>query len=158
MHPVRKRRLITVIFIIIASSVAVGLVVFALNENMNLFYPPSQIVAGDAPIGRTIRAGGCVVPGSVVREDVNLKVRFDITDGAAKVNVGYEGILPDLFAEGEAAVVIGKLLDDGSIMASQVLAKHDETYMPREVADSMSAAKADYKDDAEICGAINYAP
>lgn len=158
MHPVRKQRLFTVLFIIVASSVAIGLVVFALRENMNLFYPPSKIAAGEAPVGKTIRAGGCVVPGSVKREETNLRVNFAVTDGASKVNVSYEGILPDLFAEGEAAVVIGKLTEEGSFVADQVLAKHDETYMPREVADSMSEAKADYMNDAATCEGLDYAP
>ena len=156
MHPVRKQRLYTVLFIVVASTVGVGLTLFALSENMNLFYPPSKIVAGEAPTGKTIRAGGCVVPGSVVRADDSLKVRFDVTDGAAVLSVRHEGILPDLFAEGEAAVLTGELLDDGVFDASEVLAKHDETYMPPEVAESMAAADGNYQEHAESCEAVTY--
>jgi len=157
MHPLRKQRLVLVLFIVGISSLGVGLVLFALSENMNLFYPPSKIAAGEAQHGKTIRAGGCVVPGSVVRDDGSLRVSFDVTDGAATLSVMHEGILPDLFAEGEAAVLTGKLLDSGVFDASEVLAKHDETYMPREVADSMSEASGgSYQDHAATCGVLNY--
>jgi len=160
MHPVRKQRLFTVLFIVFASTVGVGLIVFSLNENMNLFYPPSKIASGEAPVDKTIRAGGCVVPGSVTRDDTSLKVRFDVTDGASVVSVTHEGILPDLFAEGEATVLTGRLDADGVFEASQVLAKHDENYMPREVADTMQAEKSaagdDYANHAATCGELKY--
>ncbi|WP_317929257.1 cytochrome c maturation protein CcmE [Halioxenophilus sp. WMMB6] len=135
MHAVRKQRLFLVLFIVIFASAAVGLLVFALRENINLFYPPSKIVAGEAPIDKHIRAGGCVLPGTVKRSTTDLGVSFLITDGAANVEVHYSGILPDLFAEGEAAVVTGSVNGDGIFMATQVLAKHDENYTPPEVAD-----------------------
>ncbi len=151
MHPVRRQRLITVIFIVCASSAAVALVIFALSENMNLFYPPSKIA--EAPVGKTIRAGGCVVPGSILRDDDSLRVSFDVTDGAKSLNVTYEGILPDLFAEGEAAVLTGELTQEGKFDASEVLAKHDETYMPREVADTMAV---EGKNHAATCGVLSY--
>lgn len=137
MHPVRKQRLIMVLFIVIFASVAVGLMAYALRENINLFYPPSKIVAGEAPVDTRIRAGGCVLPGKVQRSTDSLDVNFLITDGAATVAVHFTGILPDLFAEGEAVVVNGKLNGDGIFMATEVLAKHDETYTPPEVAESM---------------------
>lgn len=140
MHPVRKQRLIMVLFIVVFASVAVGLMAYALRENINLFYPPSKIAAGEAPVDTRIRAGGCVLPGKVQRASDSLDVNFLITDGAATVAVHYTGILPDLFAEGEAVVVNGKLNGDGVFMATEVLAKHDETYTPPEVAEAMQNA------------------
>jgi cytochrome c-type biogenesis protein CcmE len=137
MHPVRKQRLIMVIFIVVFASVAVGLMAYALRENINLFYPPAKIVSGEAPVDKRIRAGGCVLPGQVKRASDSLDVSFLITDGAANVEVHFTGILPDLFAEGEAVVVNGRLNGDGVFMATEVLAKHDENYTPPEVAESM---------------------
>lgn len=156
MHPVRKQRLYLVLFIVLASSVGVGLVLFALQENMNLFYPPSKIVNGEAPHDKTIRAGGCVVPGSVVRDDKSLKVSFDVTDGASVLPVEYEGLLPDLFSEGEAAVLTGQVNAQGIFNATEVLAKHDETYMPPEVADAMQQKAADYQEHSATCGELSY--
>lgn len=140
MHPVRKQRLFIILFIVIFSSIAVLLMTYALRENINLFYPPSKIVSGEAPANTRIRGGGCVVPGSVVRSTESLQVDFQITDGSAEVLVTYTGILPDLFAEGEAAVVNGVLNDKGVFEATEVLAKHDENYMPPEVAEAMAQA------------------
>ncbi len=140
MHPVRRQRLITVIFLVIAASVAVALLTYALRENINLFYPPEKILSGEAPAGVRIRAGGMVVPGSVVRADDSLFTSFLITDGLAQVEVNYTGILPDLFAENEAAVVTGELDQNQVFQASEVLAKHDENYTPPEVAEAMKEA------------------
>ncbi|MDO3382489.1 cytochrome c maturation protein CcmE [Gilvimarinus algae] len=137
MHPVRKQRLIVVLAIVLLSSVAVGLLVFALRENINLFYPPAKFSADEVPRNVRLRAGGCVEPGSVVRDDESLKIRFVLVDNTGQLTVQYEGILPDLFAEGEAAVVNGMWQDDDVFYADQVLAKHDETYMPPEVAEAM---------------------
>lgn len=137
MHPARRQRLIAVTFIVIAASVAVALVTYALRQNINLFFSPSQIVAGEAPQGTRMRVGGMVVDGSLRRVDDSLTAIFELTDGPARVAVTYTGILPDLFAEGEAAVATGTLRDDGVFDASEVLAKHDENYMPPEVADAM---------------------
>lgn len=139
MHPVRKQRLMLVLFVVVFSSVAIGLIVFSLRENINLFYPPEQLANGTAPVDRTIRAGGCVVPGSVMRDQDSLKVAFLITDNVAEVKVTFDGILPDLFAEGEAVVVNGQLHADGIFAAREVLAKHDENYTPPEVAETMKA-------------------
>lgn len=149
MHPVRKQRLILVIVLVALSSAAVGFVTYAMRNNMNYFYAPSAFAAGDVPFGRRIRAGGCVVPDSVVRADDTLDVRFAITDGEADVKVVFDRILPDLFAEGEAAVVTGTLQRDGTLRADQVLAKHDENYTPPEVAESMGA-NANCGDGARI--------
>lgn len=137
MHPLRKQRLMVVIFIVVFSSLAVGLMAYALRENINLFYPPSKIVAGDVPHNTRIRAGGCVKPGSVQRAADSLQIQFVITDGSADVKVHFDGILPDLFAEGEAAVINGVVTESGEIKASEVLAKHDENYIPPEVAETM---------------------
>jgi cytochrome c-type biogenesis protein CcmE len=140
MHPVRKQRLFIILFIVIFSSIAVLLMTYALRENINLFYPPSKIVAGEAPQNTRIRGGGCVLPGSITRASDSLATRFILTDGSAQIDVTYTGILPDLFAEGEAAVVNGMLNANGVFEATEVLAKHDEEYMPPEVAEAMALA------------------
>ncbi len=140
MNPVRKQRLFLVFFIVIFSSVAILLITYALRENINLFYPPSKIVSGEAPIDRTIRAGGCVIVGTVVRSTESLAMSFKITDGIADMTVNYTGILPNLFAEGEAVVVNGKIDNAGQFNATEVLAKHDENYLPPEVAEAMAQA------------------
>ena len=140
MHPVRRQRLIAVIFIVVAASIAVALVTYALRQNINLFYAPSQVSAGEAPENTRIRIGGMVVEDSLERSASSLEASFLITDGPAQVRVTYSGILPDLFAEGEAAVATGELLPDGTFAASEVLAKHDENYVPPEVADAMDKA------------------
>jgi len=137
MHPIRKQRLIIVLFIVFGASVAVGLVSFALRSNINLFYPPVDIVAGKAPIGKKIRAGGMVLTGSVKRSTDSLRVEFVVTDYKANVTVVYEGILPDLFSEGEGVVAAGELDEEGVFYATEVLAKHDENYMPPEVKDAI---------------------
>lgn len=141
MHPVRQRRLIIVLFIVLGASAAAGLIFYGLNENLNLFYSPSQIAKGEAPIDRTIRAGGMVKKGSVVKAADSLKINFIVTDFASEVAVQYEGIVPDMFSEGEGVVATGKLGADGTFTASEVLAKHDETYMPPEVQDALDSAE-----------------
>lgn len=140
MHPVRKQRLFIILFIVIFSSIAVLLMTYALRENINLFYPPSKIVSGEAPKQTRIRGGGCVLAGSVIRSTTDLETRFILTDGSAQIEVSYTGILPDLFAEGEAAVVNGMVNEQGLFEATEVLAKHDEEYMPPEVAEAMALA------------------
>lgn len=141
MHPVRRQRLWVVLSIVVFASVAVGLAVYALRGNINLFYPPVEVAAGKAPADTPIRVGGMVVDGSVERSDTSLEVRFQVTDYQAKVPVVYEGILPDLFAEGEGVVASGRLDDRGVFRADEVLAKHDENYMPPEVADALQASE-----------------
>ena len=149
MHPVRKQRLYLVLFVVLFSSAAIGLVVYALSGNSNLFLPPAEIAAGNAPVGQPIRVGGMVVAGSVQRSDTSLAVRFELTDYEATVPVVYEGILPDLFGEGQGAVASGMLDDDGVLQASEVLAKHDENYMPPEVADALEKSGYDEKGNAK---------
>jgi cytochrome c-type biogenesis protein CcmE len=153
MHPVRRQRLIVVLFIVLGSSIAAALIFGALSQNMNLFHPPSDIAAGKAPFDTRMRIGGMVVKGSVQRDPQSLKVRFEVTDYAATVPVEYEGILPDLFAEGEGVVGSGVLQRDGVFRADEILAKHDENYMPPEVADSLQK-KPGYADGPRV-GATN---
>ena len=138
MHPVRKQRLLIVCFIVVFSTLAAGLVSYGLRGNINLFYPPAEIVAGNAPIGTSIRLGGMVVEGSLKRSSDSLRIEFDVTDNKATVGVVYEGILPDLFGEGQGVVAAGKLDDQGVLQATEVLAKHDENYMPPEVIEAMA--------------------
>ncbi len=133
MHPVRKRRLTIVLALFAGFAVAVSLAVVALQENMNLFYSPAEIATGKAPVQQRIRAGGLVAEGSLERDPDSLKVRFVITDNQGRVPVEYKGILPDLFREGQGVVALGELNEDGMLRADQVLAKHDEDYMPPEV-------------------------
>ena len=127
--------------IVVGCTIATGLALLALRENINLFFSPSQIVDGTAPSNTTIRLGGMVVSGSIQRGD-NLGVTFVLTDLAEQVTVTYEGILPDLFREGQGIVTQGKLDSTGRFLAEQVLAKHDETYMPPEVNDALRKVMA----------------
>jgi cytochrome c-type biogenesis protein CcmE len=142
-HPVRRQRLLIVVFVIVFSSIAAALVTYGLRGNINLFFPPADIVAGKAPLGQPIRVGGMVVEGGVRRSPDSLRVEFDVTDYIATVTVVYEGILPDLFAEGQGVVAAGVMLDSGMMQASEVLAKHDENYMPPEVAEALGANQGD---------------
>ncbi len=141
MKQIRKQRLYMVLFIVLGSSVAIGLTLYALSENINLFYTPSDIAAGKAPNATRIRGGGIVVAGSVERDPNSLMVKFAVTDSAAQVTMVYSGILPDLFAEGEGIVATGKLDEQGIFQASEVLAKHDENYSPPEVVDAIKKAQ-----------------
>ena len=136
MTPRRRQRLVLVGLIVVGCTIATGLALLALRENINLFFSPSQIVEGTAPSNTTIRLGGMVVAGSVQR-GANLGVTFVLTDLAEQVTVTYEGILPDLFREGQGIVTQGKLDSTGRFVAEQVLAKHNETYMPPEVNDAL---------------------
>lgn len=141
MNAIRKKRLITIAVILFILSAALGLVMYALQQNINLFYSPTQIASGEAPVNTTIRAGGMVVVGSVHRNSDTLDVTFDVTDFKHNVRIQYRGILPDLFREGQGIVAQGKLMNNGIFRASQVLAKHDEKYMPPEVSDALKEAQ-----------------
>lgn len=152
MHPVRKQRLLLVIALVVVSSAVIGLSVYSMRHYADFFYPVSKIVAGEAPLHKSIRAGGCVVPGTIISATDRLHTEFVITDGNGRLKVVYDGLLPDIFGEGEAAVVTGKLNDEGVMVASQVLAKHDENYVPPEVAESMS----DTERHNEACKGMNY--
>ena len=140
MHPVRKKRMITIGAIIAILSVAVALMMYALQQNINLFYSPSQIVKGEAPTNMMLRAGGMVVDGSVKRDLTTLQVSFVVTDYESNLEIRYQGILPDLFREGQGIVAQGKLSADNVLMATEVLAKHDEEYMPPEIAEALKVS------------------
>ena len=136
MHPKRKSRLMIVLFLVAGAGISVALVLTALNENLNMFYPPDQVAGGDAPVGAKIRAGGMVMDGSVARDSDSLDVSFVLTDyKGAEFTVLYSGILPDLFREGQGILVQGELQENGAFRATEVLAKHDENYMPPELAE-----------------------
>lgn len=124
-------------FLLSAGALAMFLVLFALKQNIHLYYTPSQIKAGEVHAGRVIRVGGLVVKGSLHREKNSLKLQFRVTDLAQEVPVVYSGILPDLFREGQGVIVTGQWTPEGFVRAQEILAKHDENYMPPEVADSL---------------------
>lgn len=132
----RKRRRLTIVLAgMVLLSGAVALVLTALDENLSYFYSPSDIA--EAPPGRSIRLGGLVEEDSLVRLDDSVTVTFRITDMANSIAVTYQGLLPDLFGEGQGVITEGTMGPDGVFVAREVLAKHDETYMPREVADAL---------------------
>lgn len=137
MHPQRKKRLILILLVLLGVGVAVALALGALRQNINLFYTPTEIASGVAPQDARIRAGGMVVAGSLKRSADSLDVVFDVTDGAEQVTITYSGILPDLFREGQGIVALGRLNEDRVLVADEVLAKHDEEYMPPEVAQAL---------------------
>jgi len=137
MTPKRQKRLFIILGIIFGTALIVGLVMYSLNQNINLFYSTSQIAQGEAPVGKRIRVGGMVVEGSVKRSKKSLKVSFDLTDYEQQVTVEFTGILPDLFREGQGIIAQGKMDAKGVFQADEVLAKHDENYMPPEIAASM---------------------
>ena len=122
-----------------ALGIAAALVLAAFQKNLVFFFTPSQVAANEAPHGRSFRIGGMVVPGSLKREGVN--VEFTVTDTAKSMRVTYRGQLPDLFREGKGVVAQGQLGADGMFRASEVLAKHDENYMPPEAADAVKKAQ-----------------
>jgi len=139
MQTQRKKRLLIVAMIMVGVSISAVLTLLSLTENINLFYSPSQVHAGEVPADASIRIGGMVVKGSVNRNPDSLEVNFDLTDTAKVVTVVYTGILPDLFREGQGIVAAGKM-KNGRFHADQVLAKHDETYMAPEISESIKAA------------------
>lgn len=142
MHPKRKQRLILILFLVFGFSVVMALALYALSENINLFYNPTQIANGEAPESSRIRAGGMVVEGSVSRDQETLANKFSLTDYNAVIQVEFTGILPDLFREGQGIVALGRLNSENVLIADEVLAKHDEKYMPPEVAESLQHDKA----------------
>ncbi len=134
----RHKRMLIALGILLAVGAMAALVLNAFQSNLVFFFSPSQVAAKEAPAGRTFRLGGMVEAGSVQRDGV--RVNFVVTDSVQKVGVRYQGILPDLFKEGKGVVAQGKLVD-GVFVASEVLAKHDENYMPPEAAEAMKRAK-----------------
>jgi len=134
----RQNRMILVVLLVVGTSLAAYLGLKAFNENLLYFFSPTDVVNGKAPNGKSFRLGGLVANGSVKREGI--KVAFDVTDNQNTFTVKYEGILPDLFREGQGIITTGSL-KNGTFMATEVLAKHDENYMPPEVADALKNAK-----------------
>lgn len=141
MKPHRKKTLGIILFIAAGLSVAIGLSLYALSSNIDLFFTPTQIAAGEVEPGQRIRVGGMVKEGSVKHNDEQLQVNFIATDYAHDVDVQYNGILPDLFREGQGIVAEGSITPEGQFVASRVLAKHDENYMSVEVKAAMDAAE-----------------
>ena len=137
MTPTRKQRLYAIFSIVVGVAATVALSLTAFQENLLYYFSPSEVHAGEVPQGRNIRVGGIVVEGSVNRPGQGLVVQFMLTDYGEKVTVEYKGILPDLFREGQGIIAMGQLNQDNTFIASEVLAKHDEKYMPPEVAGSL---------------------
>lgn len=136
----RHRRFAWIAAGLAAIAVAAGLVLNAFRSNLVFFYSPSQVLANEAPVGRPFRIGGMVEQGSLVREKDSLTVHFVVTDTAQKMTVVYSGLLPDLFKEGKGVVAQGRIGPDGVFHATEVLAKHDENYMPPEAAAAIEQA------------------
>jgi cytochrome c-type biogenesis protein CcmE len=140
MNPLRKRKLITLLFIVSVLFMVTLLVTYALRQNISLFYTPTQVAQGEASDKQKIRLGGMVVKGSVIRASQDLSVQFKLTDFNETVTVSYRGILPDLFREGQGIVAMGEMIDNSHFNAVEVLAKHDANYMPPEVKDALAKA------------------
>ena len=148
MNPQRKKRLLIILAILAGVAIAVALALSALQQNINLFYTPTQIANGEAPQDTRIRAGGMVAKESLKRTGDSLDVEFVVTDFAKNVTIRYRGILPDLFREGQGIVALGKLNADGVLIADEVLAKHDENYMPPEVMQALEQSGMKQQHDA----------
>ena len=140
MTPTRKRRLIASSLILLAVAIATSLTMFALGKYQTYLFSPSEVLGGQAPGQAVFKLGGVVLEHSVKRDPASLKVDFTVTDRFHEMPVEYTGILPDLFREGQSIVATGRL-ENGRFVAREVLAKHDETYMPKEVADAIAKAK-----------------
>ncbi len=138
----RHKKMVFILAGLAGIGIIVALVMNAFRSNLVFFFTPTQVVDKQAPVGHTFRIGGLVEKGSLKRENDGLTVHFVVTDTRNNMNVTYKGILPDLFKEGKGVVAQGKLLPDGEFVADEVLAKHDENYMPPEVASELKAAKA----------------
>ncbi|RZU44971.1 cytochrome c-type biogenesis protein CcmE [Fluviicoccus keumensis] len=139
MHPKRKRTLLLILALVAGLGLATGLVTYALRQNISAFYSPSQLVNGEAPEGRRIQVGGLVVKGTLKRAPDSLAVEFVISDLKQQVPVAYTGILPDLFKEGQGIMATGTY-SNGKVQAEEILAKHDENYMPPQVKDAIKEA------------------
>ncbi|MDN5938968.1 MAG: cytochrome c maturation protein CcmE [Salinisphaera sp.] len=150
MTPTRQRRLTLVVVLLIGLSAAAALALTAFRSNLTYFYEPSAVVAGAAPSGARFRLGGLVVDDSVERGKDGLLVRFQLADCEASVPVSYRGILPDLFREGQGIVAYGRMNPQGVFVADEVLAKHDENYMPPAVADALTD-----EETGESCMPVN---
>lgn len=138
----RRKRMLTVAAILVGVGIATTFALQAFQKNLLYYYSPSQIKSGEAPASRSFRVGGLVEDGSLKREPGSLQVHFVLTDFAEETVVSYTGVLPDLFREGQGVIARGKLEPDGTFVAEEVLAKHDENYMPPEVKDSLKPQAA----------------
>ena len=144
----RSRRKVLILAVVFGVAMAAVLGLTAFEENLLYFYSPTQVKAGEAPQTHSFRVGGLVVDGSVKRAPDSLMVQFDVTDNEESMTIEYTGILPDLFREGQGIVAMGSFAAGGNFVADEVLAKHDENYMPPEVADALKAAEAAAKEKA----------
>jgi len=135
MTPARKKRLALILVMVAGVATGVGFALKSLDQNIMFFFPPTEVMSGKAPADKLFRMGGMVVAGSVERPGDGLTVRFDLTDNEQAVTVRFAGILPDLFREGQGIIANGRLNESGDFIAEEVLAKHDENYMPPELAD-----------------------
>ena len=140
MNPIRKKRLTLIGLMVAGIGIATWLALNAFDENLMFFFSPSEVAEGKAPTAHPFRIGGLVATDSVKRKQDGLTTSFTVTDNAKSVTVEYTGILPDLFREGQGIVAMGQLNPEGIFVASEVLAKHDENYMPPEVAESLKTA------------------
>ncbi len=150
MKPHRRKRLGIILFIAAGLSTSVGLTLFALSQNINLFYTPTQIAQGEVAVGQRIRVGGRVKEGSFESANDSMMVKFETTDYVNDVAIHFEGILPDLFREGQGIVVEGSIDAAGIFQASRVLAKHDENYMSQEVQAALNAAGASTENNSSL--------
>ena len=150
MHPTRKRRLLLILALLVAAAIATTLVALALQRNVAYLYTPSEVLRGEAGNHARFRLGGMVAAGSFRRAQGSMEAHFVVDDGDARLPVAYTGILPDLFREKQAVIATGRMQGD-TFVAEEVLAKHDETYMPKEVADKMGMAHK--KHDVQAPGA-----
>lgn len=141
MSPLKRKRLGVILALLAGLSLAVFFLLQAFNENMMFFYSTTDVKQGKAPINQPFRLGGMVAENSVTRSNTSLEVRFVVTDFQNHVTVSYQGILPDLFREGQGVIAKGQLNADNLFLATEILAKHDETYMPPEVADALKKAE-----------------
>jgi cytochrome c-type biogenesis protein CcmE len=147
MNPTRKRRLVVLSLIVGAVGVAAALTVLALQQNITYLYTPVEVIAGKVPADARFRLGGMVKAGSIQRAGDSLKTGFTVTDGDADMAVEYTGILPDLFREKQSVIATGRM-ESNRFVATEVLAKHDENYVPRDVAEAMSKAHKKHEVDA----------
>ncbi|MEJ1098562.1 MULTISPECIES: cytochrome c maturation protein CcmE [unclassified Pseudoxanthomonas] len=154
MNPTRRRRLLLVLLIVAVAAIATTLIAFALQRNVAYLYTPAEVLRGEAGERARFRLGGMVEKGSFKREPGSLVAQFRVTDGDAQLPVTYDRILPDLFREGQAVVATGTM-KDGVFVAEDVLAKHDEAYMPKEVADKMGKAHQKHDVQAPAAESVN---
>lgn len=136
MNSRRTKKIYYIIFLLLLSGAIVSLIVYALQQNINLFYTPTQIMAKEAPLLTRIRVGGMVEKQSIIRKE-GTEIEFYVTDFKNRIKINYKGILPDLFREGQGVVALGQLHSNTELRAEQILAKHDENYMPKEITENL---------------------